>query len=75
MAKTGNKQMMREVNRSLILNYLRLHGQSSRSKLTKETGLSAGAVSEITSELIENNYILRNHQANLVVAESQLTWH
>ena len=57
MAKTGNKQMMREVNRSLILNYLRLHGQSSRSKLTKETGLSAGAVSEITSELIENNYI------------------
>ncbi len=57
MAKTGNKQMMREVNRSLILNYLRLHGQTSRSKLTKETGLSAGAVSEITSELIENNYI------------------
>ena len=57
MAKTGNKQMMREVNRSLILNYLRIHGQTSRSKLVKQTGLSAGAVSEITSELLDENYI------------------
>ena len=57
MVTTGNKQMMREVNRSLILNYLRLHGEASRSKLVKKTGLSAGAVSDITNELISNNYI------------------
>jgi predicted NBD/HSP70 family sugar kinase len=57
MSKPGNKNLMRSLNRQIILNHLRVHGPTSRSTIVKKTGLSAGAVSDITNELIGINYI------------------
>lgn len=57
MTQIGNKNLMRALNRSLILNYLRVHGPTARTEIVRNTGLSAGSVSEITGELIQNSFV------------------
>ncbi|MBT6834609.1 MAG: ROK family protein [Bacteroidetes bacterium] len=58
MAQVGNKTLMRELNRSNILNYLRINGPTARTDIVRNIGLSAGAVSDITSELMGLNFIV-----------------
>ena len=54
----GNRDLIKAMNRSLILNTLRREGFLSRTQLTEISGLSVGAVSQITSELLGTHWIL-----------------
>lgn len=54
----GNRDLIKAMNRSLILNTLRREGHLSRTQLTEISGLSVGAVSQITSELLDTKWIL-----------------
>ncbi|HVU10042.1 MAG TPA: ROK family transcriptional regulator [Phototrophicaceae bacterium] len=54
----GNKDLIKAINRSLILNTLRRNGSLSRTQLTEISGLSVGAVSQITNELIDSKWLL-----------------
>ncbi len=54
----GNRDLIKAMNRSLILNTLRREGQLSRTQLTEISGLSVGAVSQITNELIDSKWLL-----------------
>ncbi len=55
--RRGNRDLIKAMNRNLILNILRGSGPLSRSQLTELSGLSVGAVSQITSALIAENWI------------------
>ena len=48
----GNRDLIRALNRSLLLNIIRREGRISRTQLTAISGLSVGAVSGIINELI-----------------------
>ena len=54
----GNRDLIKAMNRNLLLNIIRREGQISRKQLTDISGLSVGAVSGITTELLENAWIL-----------------
>lgn len=54
----GNRDLIKAMNRSLILNTLRREGFLSRTQLTEISGLSVGAVSQITGELLDTHWIL-----------------
>ncbi len=54
----GNRDLIKAMNRNLILNIIRREGSLSRTQLTDISGLSVGAVSEIINDLIGNNWIL-----------------
>ncbi|MBB4000802.1 ROK family protein [Aureimonas pseudogalii] len=50
--------MSRALNRRLVLDRLRRNGPSSRSELAVQTGLSAGAVTLVTAELIGEGLVV-----------------
>lgn len=54
----GNRDLIKAINRNLILNTLRRHGPLSRTQLTDISRLSVGAISQITSELLNDQWIL-----------------
>ena len=54
----GNRDLIKAMNRSLILNTLRREGLLSRTQLTEISGLSVGAVSQITNELLDSHWLL-----------------
>lgn len=53
----GNRDLIKEMNRSLLLNIMRREGRLSRKQLTELSGLSVGAVSGIVAELIATNWV------------------
>jgi predicted NBD/HSP70 family sugar kinase len=54
----GNKDLIKAMNRNLILNILRREGELSRTQITEISGLSVGAVSQIINDLIQNDWVL-----------------
>ncbi len=54
----SNRDLVKAMNRSLLLNIIRREGQLSRKQLTEISGLSVGSVSGIVGELIDNGWIL-----------------
>lgn len=56
--KPGNRDLIKAMNRNLLVNILRRSGALSRTQLTEISGLSVGAVSQITTELIHDGWIL-----------------
>ncbi|HRL12028.1 MAG TPA: ROK family protein [Aggregatilineales bacterium] len=56
--KRGNRDLIKAMNRNLLVNILRREGALSRTQLTEISGLSVGAVSQITTELILDRWIL-----------------
>jgi N-acetylglucosamine repressor len=54
----GNRELIKAMNRSLVFNAIRRHALLSRTQLIEITGLSIGAVSQITGELIQDGWIL-----------------
>jgi N-acetylglucosamine repressor len=54
----GNRDLIKAMNRNLILNILRREGELSRTQMTEISGLSVGAVSQIINDLIQNAWIL-----------------
>lgn len=62
--RSGNKQLIREINQSLVLSLVRDHGPISRTEIAESTHLSMGAVSGITSGLIDQGLIYE-HEAGI----------
>ena len=54
----GNRYLIKDMNRSLLLNIIRREGRISRKQLTEVSGLSMGSVSGIVTDLLENDWIL-----------------
>jgi glucokinase-like ROK family protein len=57
---TGDQEKVRKVNRSLILNTLRLHAPVSRAQVAAITGLTRGTVSNIVNVLIEDGLVFED---------------
>ena len=55
--RRGNRDLMRAMNRNLLLNIIRSQGPLSRTQLTELSGLSVGAVSQIVNDLIEQRWV------------------
>ncbi len=53
----GNRNLIKAMNRNLILNVLRREGTLSRTQVTEISGLSVGAVSQIINELVQADWI------------------
>ncbi len=57
MNKTGNRDLIRAINRALILNKIKVKGQISRAEIARETGLSPATVTGISAELLAEGLI------------------
>ncbi|HEY7123654.1 MAG TPA: ROK family protein [Ktedonobacterales bacterium] len=64
-------QRLREINRWVILNALRTQGPSSRTRLTKQTRLSATTLTSIVRELVEQQWI---KEIGSLQAEQNARW-
>lgn len=54
----GNHDLIRAINRSIILNMIKSSGPISRAAIARLSGLSPATVTGITADLITNNLIL-----------------
>lgn len=54
----GNRDLIKAMNRSLVLNTLRREDVLSRTQLTEKSGLSVGTVSQIITELLNRQWII-----------------
>lgn len=54
----GNRDLIRSINRTAVLNTIRSHGLISRKDIALQTGLSAATITGITADLIEEDLIL-----------------
>ncbi|GGH87575.1 glucokinase-like ROK family protein [Pullulanibacillus pueri] len=59
---TGSFQLMKSLNRSLILNTIRKSGPISRAEIAKKTKLTPPTVSNLVSELIESKMVIESSQ-------------
>lgn len=55
--QSANHHLMRDINRALILNHLRLAAPQSRAELAERTGLTRSTVSSLVDELIAANLV------------------
>lgn len=55
---------MRQMNRSLVLNTIRLEGPISRAQIARGTGLSAATVSGLAADLIEDGLIFEREEGD-----------
>lgn len=53
----GNRELIRAINRSAILNTIKTDGPISRTEIARQTGLSAATVSGITANLIASELV------------------
>ena len=61
---TGDQDKVRKINKSIVMNTLRLHAPISRARVANLTGLNRGTVSNIVSDLIEEGLVSENDQEN-----------
>ncbi|MEI6291873.1 MAG: ROK family transcriptional regulator, partial [Chloroflexota bacterium] len=54
----GNKDLIRAINRSLVLNCIKAHGPIGRADVARQTKLSPATVTAISAALIEENLIM-----------------
>jgi predicted NBD/HSP70 family sugar kinase len=54
----GNRDLIRAINRSSILNIIKNYGPIARVEIARRTGLSQATISGITRELIRKNLVL-----------------
>jgi len=59
---TGDQEKMRKINKSIIMNTLRLHAPISRARVANLTGLNRATVSNIVNALIEEGLVSENEQ-------------
>lgn len=52
LIRRGSKQLIRDINRTIVVNAVRSAGEISRAEIAKATGLGPPTVSGITNELI-----------------------
>jgi glucokinase-like ROK family protein len=59
---TGNQDKVRKINKSIVMNTLRLHAPISRARIANLTGLNRSTVSNIVNALIEEGLVSENEQ-------------
>ncbi len=62
MILTGDQEKVRKINKSIVLNVLRLYAPISRARVANLTGLNRGTVSNIVNALIEEGLVSENEQ-------------
>lgn len=55
--RKGNRDLIKDINRNLVLNLIKNQGPISRTELIRQSNLSAGTISNITSRLIEDGFV------------------
>jgi N-acetylglucosamine repressor len=58
--QTGSFQWMKSLNKSTILNMIRMHGPISRAEIAKLTGLTPPTVTNIVGELLESGLVVES---------------
>jgi glucokinase-like ROK family protein len=61
---TGDQDKVRKINKSIVLNTLRLHAPISRARVANHTGLNRSTVSNIVNVLIEEGLVFEEKQEN-----------
>jgi predicted NBD/HSP70 family sugar kinase len=56
--RAGNPDLIRDLNRTLVLNLVRVHEQISRAELARRSGLSASTVTGITAGLMRDGFLV-----------------
>jgi len=59
---TGDQEKVRKINKSIVMNTLRLHAPISRARVATLTGLNRGTVSNIVNVLIDDGLVSENEQ-------------
>lgn len=54
---TGNRDLIRAINRSHVLNAIKAQGPIGRAEIARSTGLSPATITAITAELIEEDLV------------------
>jgi N-acetylglucosamine repressor len=57
-APTGNRDLIRAINRSHVLNAIKSYGPIGRAEIARRTGLSPATVTSISAKLISQNLVL-----------------
>ncbi|MFW6098246.1 MAG: ROK family protein, partial [Chloroflexota bacterium] len=57
LLRRGNRELIRQINRNLVLNLIKSRGPISRSELAKLSGLSPAAISGITGDFIAGGLV------------------
>ena len=65
---TGNVELMKQLNKSLVINIIRDHRQISRVDIARETGLNRSTVTNLVRELMDEN-VVNTSQANQSTAD------
>ncbi|MDR7305759.1 ROK family transcriptional regulator [Rhodoferax saidenbachensis] len=60
MKTTGDQQLVKRINRSVLLRLLRSQGGLSRAQLANESGLTKSTVSLLVRELIDEGWLTEN---------------
>lgn len=60
--KPGSKDLIRRMNRSLVLNMIRLEGPISRAQIARESGLAAATVSSLVEGLIREDLVFEREE-------------
>lgn len=60
--RPGNRQLIRDINQSLVLSAIREQGPISRTAIARRTRLSSATVSAITGDLVAENLVVE-HEA------------
>ena len=55
---TGNRELIRAINRSHVLNAIKTHSPIGRAEIARRTGLSPATVTSISAKLISQNLVL-----------------
>lgn len=61
--RTGRRDLIRDLNRTLVLNLVREREGMSRANLARVSGLSPSTVTSITTSLLEDGYLLEDEQS------------
>ncbi|RWZ59115.1 ROK family transcriptional regulator [Halobacillus fulvus] len=62
--RRGTFQMMKSMNRSIILNMIREDGPISRAEIAKRSKLTPPTVSKVVKELIDSHYVIETTQGS-----------
>lgn len=60
--RTGRRELIRDINRTLLLNLVREKGVASRAELARASGLSPSTVTGISASLLADGFLLEDAQ-------------
>jgi predicted NBD/HSP70 family sugar kinase len=63
MKSTGDQYLVKQINRSVLLRLLRLHGGLSRAQLAQRSGLTKSTVTQLVRELIDEAWLTEANTA------------